>query len=110
MHTAHLILSLSKVLCLYIIYLLYFLLEILILHICLSKRPKLENVSEIMPPFIAIKYTSPNMHELCNMVGKEINASNLLNDCDTFGRVLMHQMTGKVMRVGSNIFCDPFIQ
>ena len=34
------------------------------------------------------------MHELCNMVGKEINASNLLNDCDTFGRVLMHQMPG----------------
>ena len=28
------------------------------------------------------------------MVGKEINASNLLNDCDTFGRVLMHQMPG----------------
>ena len=34
------------------------------------------------------------MHELCNMVGKEINTSNLLNDCDTFGRVLMHQMPG----------------
>ena len=63
-------------------------------HICLKKQPKLESLSDIMPPFIAIKYTSPNMHELCNMVGKEINTSNLLNDCDTFGRVLMHQMPG----------------
>ena len=42
----------------------------------------------------AIKYTSPNIHELCNMVGQEINASNLLNGCDALGRNLMRQMPG----------------
>ena len=46
----------------------------------------------------AIKYTSPNMHELCNMVGEEINQSeepaNLINDCDALGRILMRQMPG----------------
>ena len=42
----------------------------------------------------AIKYTSPNLHELCNMVGHEIDASNLLKECDALGRILMRQLQG----------------
>ena len=59
----------------------------------------------------AIKYTSPNMHELCNMVGRkeiEINlesGANLINDCDSLGRILMRQMPGTaaiIITLGEN--------